>query len=101
MGTKSFFSEGVKPTGLHIIFELTIPCLCIKCHIPSAKRGEFVGRKVFDLLLNRFHFAHTSPTLAGLINLLLVPGNPEITYLAPFFVPWAGNWTCRYWVISR
>ena len=63
MGTKSFFSEGIKPSGLHIIFELAIPCLCIKCHIPSAKRGEFVGRKVFDLLFNRFHFVHISPTL--------------------------------------
>ena len=63
MVTKSFFSKGIELTGFYIGPKLTIPFLGIKCHIPSAKRGEFVGRKVFDLLFNRFHFVHISPTL--------------------------------------
>jgi len=58
MSPKSLFSQGIKFTGLHISLELTIPCLCIKCRIPAAKRGEFVGGKLFDLLFNGFHFTH-------------------------------------------
>lgn len=63
MSAKSFFSKGIEFTCLHIGFELTIPYLRIKCRIPSAKSGKFIGRQLLNLLLNCFDFAHIPPSL--------------------------------------
>ena len=63
---KSFFGKGIKLTGLHFRLELTIPCLRVKCRIPSAKCGEFSGGELFNLLFNRLYVAHISPNLQDL-----------------------------------
>jgi len=64
MSAKPVLSKGVEFTGLHIGLELTIPCLRIKCRIPSAKRGELIGRQLLNLPFDRFNFAHTTPNFA-------------------------------------
>jgi hypothetical protein len=63
MSAKRLVCQHIELTGLHINLELRISGFGIKGRIPPTKRSELVRRELFNLLCDRFDFAHERPFL--------------------------------------
>jgi hypothetical protein len=58
MGAKGFISQRVEFPRFYVMFDLAIPCSCIKLSEPPPKLCEFLSRKTGDSFLKGFEFTH-------------------------------------------
>lgn len=58
MGAKGFIGQRVEFPRFYVMFDLAIPCNCVKLSEPPPKLCEFLSRKTGDFLLYGFEFTH-------------------------------------------